>query len=336
MKNNITKIKQKNKKKIILNLKIKNFKSIIKKIITLSKKKKIKKKIIQLLLKSKKTQIHEIFNLFSNTDNLKNEIAYSWKKINPLKLKLNKKIINLLKKKNKQLFRILTTYWKSKLLYKKIITLIWKKKCKQEGSKKIIWNRLKIFLQFWILKIFNKNINLKLINQQSYHSRYEWKKIIRQSRIPYFNKKNLYLIDLTKFAIDLKRYNKYDELLFLCSREFEKQKKHQHQIIKTFYNILKIFKPDGITTYIIQINGRVNGRKRRVKLIKKPLGSNLKVQQFYKDFSYFDTQSRPRIGTFGLQIWIEHFVDELEILQEFKSNKNKNNEKQTTTKKNKI
>jgi hypothetical protein len=110
------------------------------------------------------------------------------------------------------------------------------------------------------------------------------------------------LIELTKFAIDIKRIHKYNELLNIFSTEFEKQKKKQYQIIKTFYNLLKSLKPDGVTNYFIQVNGRVNNRKRRVKLIKKALGSNIRVQQFYKDYSYHNIQSRPRIGTFGVKI----------------------------------
>ncbi len=293
-----------------VDLKSNVLKNVLKTINLQSKNKTTNKKLIRLILSSKKMQNYNLIDSFFETTNWQSELNLPWKKINTIKSKLNKKVLFLLKKKNTKLFKNISTYWQSHKSYKMFINNIRRKKYFVYANKKHTWKRIKLFLQLWMLKLFNKNVNLKIVNHSKYQRKKTWQWKIRKAKVRHFKKKNIYLVKLTTAAVDLARYNKYNELLYICSTEFEKQKKKQHNIIKSFYEVLKRFKPDRIRTFKIQIRGRINSSKRRLKVVKQPVGKKLPMQQYYKDISFHETQSRPRIGTFGLSIWLEHFVDD--------------------------
>ncbi len=298
-------------KKIKLNVDLKNYQTFLKQ--NILKKNNLNIKPFTKKLKINLLKYFWILKMLQKIRYVKNDleenkIKSEWKwSLKKIKNKLNIKKLYLIKNQNKKIFLKKKAYILSFKNYRKIIKKIKRKKILYKTNKHFILYKTNFFLQYWIMKILKKNINFNLIDHSSYQFKKKWYQFIKKRRIKGNKKKNIYMQNLTKTAINLKRYYKYNELLYLCQKELEKKKKGQHGIIRSFYNVMHVLKPWAIRSFKIRIQGKINAVNRTLKITRNPNNREIPMQQYNKDIDYHEIQARCRTGTFGLNIWIEHF-----------------------------
>jgi len=159
--------------------------------------------------------------------------------------------------------------------------------------KNIIWKNNQIKKIITNNKTF-KNYTISLKSNSNFHrNKFE---TLRQDR-----KTQNFLKRMFPIIINFNKYLDAQLLVDHIARELEYTKKHW-PILYLLKNLLSLFPVQRLIAYRIGIFGRINSSKKaRVIFLKK---GNLPLQNFTKNINFGLAQSRARIGSFGVKMWI--------------------------------